>query len=67
MCVPVSVNPVTLWSNEAASHPFVVWQFEQFVSANAGPAVECTGLLVCCHVVKWQPEVPHAVAAIFSE
>jgi hypothetical protein len=52
MCVPVSVNPVMLWSKDAASHPAVVWHVEQLPTANAGPAVECTGLFVCCHVVK---------------
>ena len=52
MCVPVSVNPVMLWSNDAASHPAVVWHFAQFAAPNAAPDVECTGLLVCCQVVR---------------
>jgi hypothetical protein len=64
MCVPVKVNPVTLWSNDAASHPTVVWHVEQFIAANAAPAVECTGLFVPCHVVKWHPEFPQSVGAI---
>jgi hypothetical protein len=63
-CVPVRVKPVTLWSKEAESHPFVVWQFAQFVAAKAGPDVECTGVAVCCHFVKWHPEFPQSVGAI---
>ena len=61
MCVPVSVNPVMLWSNEAASQPAVVWHFAQFAAPNAAPDVECTGLLVCCQVVRWQPAFPQSV------
>ena len=67
MCVPVNVNPVTLWSNDAASQPCVVWQVEQFAAANAAPAVECTGLFVCCQVVKWHCEFPQSVGAIVKE
>jgi hypothetical protein len=64
MWVPVKVNPVTLWSKDAASHPTVVWHVEQFAAAKAAPDVECTGLLVPCQVVKWQPEFPQSVGAI---
>jgi len=28
-----------------------------FASPKEGPAVECGGALVCCQVIKWQPEV----------
>src|ERR1700731_3648331 len=66
MWVPTSVKPVTLWSNEAASHPAVVWQFAQLAAANPGPAPECTGLFVYCQVVRWQPELPQSVGAILS-
>jgi hypothetical protein len=64
MCVPVNVNPVMLWSKDAASHPAVVWQVEQFAAANAAPDAECTGLFVPCHVVKWHCEFPQSVGAI---
>jgi hypothetical protein len=67
MCVPVKVKRVALWSNDAASQPCVVWQVEQFASANADPAVEWGGALVFCQSVKWQPEVPQAVGAIINE
>ena len=42
----------------------VVWQMEQFAAANCPPEVECAGLLVCCQVVKWQPEFPQSVGAV---
>jgi hypothetical protein len=64
MCVPVSVNPVVLWSNAAVVQLTVVWQDEQFPTAKADPEVECTGLLVCCQVVRWHPELPQSVGAI---
>jgi len=64
MCIPVKANPVVLWSNDAASQPRVVWHVEQFAAAKAAPEARCTGLLVCCHVVKWQPEFPQSVGAI---
>jgi hypothetical protein len=63
-CVPVRAKPVVLWSKEAESQPFVVWQVAQFVAAKAGPDVEWTGVVVCCHLVKWHPEFPHSVGAI---
>jgi hypothetical protein len=59
-CVPVSAKPVVLWSKEAESQPLVVWQVAQFVGAKAGPDVECTGVVVCCHLVKWHPELPQS-------
>jgi hypothetical protein len=40
---------------------------EQFAAANAGPEAECTGLFVCCQVVKWHCEFPQSVAAIVKE
>jgi hypothetical protein len=42
----------------------VLWQVEQFAAAKAVPADECTGLVVVCQVVKWQPELPQSVGAI---
>src|ERR1700681_4110589 len=53
-----------LWSNEAPSQPAVVWQFAQFPTAKAAPAVECTGLLVVCQVVRWHCEFPQLVGPI---
>src|SRR5207249_3024095 len=44
----------------------VLWQVEQFATANVGPEVECVGLFVCCQVVKWQPEFPQSVGAVVS-
>jgi hypothetical protein len=67
MCVPVKANPVVPWSNVAKFQPIVVWQVEQFITANADPAVECGGALVFCQSVKWQPEVPQALGAITRE
>jgi hypothetical protein len=58
------VNPVALWLNAAVVQLVVVWQVEQFAAANAVPEVECTGLLVCCQVVKWHCEFPQSVGAI---
>ena len=66
-CIPVKVNPVVLWSNVAVVQDTVVWQVEQFATPNVAPAAGCGGALVCCHSVKWQPEVPQAVGAIFKE
>ena len=63
-CPLVSGNPVEVWSKFAVSQPFGVWQFAQLARANAGPALECGGLFVCCQVVKWQPELPQSVGAI---
>ena len=63
-CVPVSAKPVVLWSKEAESQPCVVWHVAQFVGAKAGPDVECTGVVVCCHLVKWHPELPQSVGVI---
>ncbi len=60
-CIPVSANPVVLWSNVAVVQLTVVWQVEQFAAANVAPAAECGGALVFCQSVKWQPEVPQAV------
>jgi hypothetical protein len=65
-CPLVSRNPVVLWSNVAEFQLTVVWQVEQFVAANWAPAVECTGLLVCCQVVRWQPEFPQSVGAMVN-
>jgi len=42
----------------------VLWHPAQLATAKAAPAEECTGLLVCCQVVKWQPEFPQSVAAV---
>ena len=67
MCVPVKANPVVLWSNVAVVQLTVVWQVEQFAAVNAAPDAECTGLFVCCQVVKWQPEFPQSVGAIVKE
>jgi hypothetical protein len=53
-----------LWSNIAVVQATVLWQVTQFVSAKAGPEVECTGLFVCCQVVAWHCEFPQSVAAI---
>jgi hypothetical protein len=64
VCVPVKVNPVTLWSNVAVFQLTVVWQVEQFAAENADPDAECAGLFVCFQVVKWQPEFPQSVGAI---
>ena len=64
MCVPVSAKPVAAWSKDAASQPLVVWQFAQFVTANAGPEVAWVGLFVCCHFVRWHCEFPQSVGAI---
>jgi hypothetical protein len=66
-CMPVKANPVVLWSNVAVFQLTVVWQVEQFATANVAPAAECGGAFVCCQSVKWQPEVPHAVGAMFKE
>jgi hypothetical protein len=38
----------------------VLWQVEQFATANVGPEVECVGLLVWFQVVKWHPEFPQS-------
>jgi hypothetical protein len=59
MCIPVKANPVWLWSNIAVVQLTVLWHTAQFAAANCVPAVECTGLFVCCQVVKWHPEFPH--------
>ena len=64
MCVPVKVNPVVLWLNEAVVQLVVVWHVEQFAAANALPDVECTGLFVPCQVVKWHCEFPQSEGAI---
>ncbi len=64
--MPVNANPVVLWSNVAVVQLTVEWQVEQFAAANAAPATECGGALVVCQSVRWQPEVPQAVGAIFS-
>ncbi len=64
MCNPVKANPVVLWSNVAVVKLTVVWQLVQFPTANVAPAAECGGALVCCQVVKWQPEFPQSVGAI---
>jgi hypothetical protein len=45
----------------------VVWHVEQFAAAKVAPAAECGGAFVFCQSVKWQPEVPQAVGAIFKE
>jgi hypothetical protein len=66
-CIPVKANPVVLWLNVAVVQLTVVWQVEQFPIANVAPAAECGGALVCCHVVKWQPELPQSVGAIAKE
>jgi hypothetical protein len=67
ICVPVRAKPVVVWSNVAVFHVTVVWHVEQFATANVGPAAECGGALVCCQVVRWQPELPQAVGAMFRE
>ena len=63
-CAPISAKPVVLWSKEAESQLFVVWQVAQFAGAKEGPDVEWTGVVVCCHLVKWHPEFPQSVGAI---
>ena len=55
---------MVLWSNVADVQLTVLWQVEQFAAANAAPAERCTGLLVCCQVVKWHCEFPQSVGAI---
>jgi hypothetical protein len=42
----------------------VLWHVEQFATANGAPAEACVGLLVCCQVVKWHPELPQSVGAV---
>jgi len=42
----------------------VLWHPAQLATAKVAPAEECTGLLVCCQVVKWHPEFPQSVAAV---
>lgn len=49
------------WLNVAVFQEIVLWHVEQFAAANAAPAVECTGLLAVCQVLKWQPELPQSV------
>jgi hypothetical protein len=44
----------------------VLWHVEQFAAAKAVPADACTGLFVCCQVVKWHPALPQSVGAIVS-
>jgi hypothetical protein len=61
MCVPTNANPVALWSNAAVVHAIVLWHVAQFAAANGAPDVECVGLLVCCQVVKWHPELPQSL------
>jgi len=55
---------VVLWLNVAVVQLTVVWQVAQFAAANVAPAKGCGGALVCCQVVKWQPEFPQSVGAI---
>jgi len=65
-CAPVSRKPVELWSNAdvaAVVQLVVLWHVLQFAKPNCAPANGCGGLLVCCQVVKWQPEFPQSVAA----
>ncbi len=64
MCVPVKAKPVVLWSKVAVVQLTVVWQVLQFAAANVAPADECVGALVCCQVVRWQPEFPQSVGVI---
>jgi hypothetical protein len=64
MCIPVKANPVVLWLNVAVVQLTVVWHVAQFAAANGAPDAECTGLFVCCQVVKWHPEFPQSVGAI---
>jgi hypothetical protein len=66
MCIPVKANPVWLWSNIAVVQLTVLWHTAQFAAANCVPAVECTGLFVWLHVVKWHPEFPQSVAAVLN-
>jgi hypothetical protein len=63
-CPLVSGNPVVLWSNIAVVQLTVLWHTAQFAAANCVPAVECTGLFVCCQVVKWHPEFPQSVGVV---
>src|SRR5882762_11067396 len=44
----------------------VLWHVEQFAAAKGVPADWCAGLLVCCQVVKWHPELPQSVGAMVS-
>ena len=45
-------------------HVIVLWHVEQLAGANGAPPDECTGLFVCCQVVKWHPEFPQSVGPI---
>jgi hypothetical protein len=65
-CIPVKANPVALWLKVAVVQLTGVWHTAQFVAANCAPAVECTGLFVCCQVVKWHPEFPQSVGAVIK-
>src|SRR5215469_1929151 len=66
-CAPVNGQPVEAWLNDVISVQAIVsWHVVQFAAAKAAPAVECVGLLVVCHVVRWQPEFPQSVGAIVS-
>ena len=64
--LPVRGQPVTAWLNVESVHWMVSWQVEQFEAAKAVPADWCGGLLVCCQVVRWQPEFPQSVGEIDS-
>ena len=59
-CIPVSANPVVLWSKVAVVQLTVVWQVAQLAAANMAPAAVCGGALVLSQSVKWQPEIPQA-------
>jgi len=63
-CEPVSGQPVVLWSKAPVVQAIVLWHVEQFAAANGAPALECTGLVVCCQVVRWQPEFPQAFGGV---
>ena len=60
----VNRKPVVLWSKVDVVQLTVLWQLVQLAVANVGPAEECVGLLVCCQVVRWQPELPQSVGAM---
>jgi hypothetical protein len=55
---------VVLWSKVAVFQVMVLWHVEQFAAAKGAPADGCAGLLVCCQVLKWHPELPQSVGPI---
>jgi hypothetical protein len=65
-CAPVKAKPVVAWLKLAVVQLAVVWQVEQLAIGNEALAAWCGGVVVCCQVVKWQPEFPQSVGAVVS-